>query len=194
MRCIFGSVPGKFRRGRAFVHFRFVNFFLLFNGVRHPERRVDADRSGQNIPPGDWPKKGEIIMKRFPKHALAVFASIAITGLATASSAEESAQAGAGILKMNVVANCQDGKATFKIRNLGDDWPKTSTFAIYNMRKKGKKRVRRLITKRRMRLKDGQRASFKVKTENLPTGRLGLWVKPDWYKRDFDYDAVVNCG
>lgn len=133
-------------------------------------------------------------MKRYRKHALAVFASIAITGLATASSAEESAQATAGILKMNIMVNCQDGNATFRVKNIGDAWPKTSTFAIYNMRKKGKKRLRRLISKRRMRLKDGQRASFKIKTGNLPTSRLGLWVKPGWYKRDFDYDAVVSCG
>ncbi|NQV83142.1 MAG: hypothetical protein HQ494_04910 [Rhodospirillales bacterium] len=133
-------------------------------------------------------------MKRFNKHALAVFASIAVTGLATASMAEESAQAAASLLKMNVVANCQDGSATFRIKNIGDDWPKTSTFAIYNMRKEGTKRFRKLISKRQMRLKDGQRASFKIKTENLPTGRLGLWVKPGWYARDFDYDAVVSCG
>ncbi len=133
-------------------------------------------------------------MKRYRKHALAVFASIAITGLTTASSAEKSAQAPSSILKMNIMVNCQDGNATFRVKNVGDAWPKTSTFAIYTMRKKGKKRLRRLISKRRMRLKDGQRASFKIKTGNLPNSRLGLWIKPGWYKRDFDYDAVVSCG
>ena len=133
-------------------------------------------------------------MKRYRSHALAVFASIAITGLATASSAEESAQATTSILKMNIMVNCQDGSATFQVRNVGEAWPKTSTFSIYSMRREGNKRLRRLISKRRMRLKDGQRASFRIKTENLPTGRLGMWVKPDWYKRDFDYDAVVSCG
>jgi hypothetical protein len=133
-------------------------------------------------------------MKRYRSHALAVFASIAITGLATASSAKESAQATSSILKMNIMVNCQDGSATFQVRNVGEAWPKTSTFSIYSMRREGNKRLRRLISKRRMRLKDGQRASFRIKTENLPTGRLGMWVKPGWYKRDFDYDAVVSCG
>ena len=137
-------------------------------------------------------------MKRYRKHALAVFASITLAGSATASfateSAPESAQVSPGVLNMNIAVDCQDGSAMFKIRNVGDAWPKTSTFAIYNMRKKGKKRLRRLISKRNMRLKDGQRASFRIKTENLPTSRLGLWVKPGWYQRDFDYDAVVNCG
>ncbi len=133
-------------------------------------------------------------MKRPSKYALAVFSTLALTGLATATFAEESALATAGLLKMDIMVNCQDGDAVFRIKNVGDAWPKTSTFAIYNMRKKGKKRVRKLISKRRMRLKVGQRASFKIKTNQLPSGRVGLWVKPDWYKRDFDYDATVRCS
>ncbi len=133
-------------------------------------------------------------MKRHRQYALAVFASVAITGLATATFAEESARATAGLLKMDIMVQCQDGNAVFRIRNVGDAWPKTSTFAIYNMRKEGKKRLRKLISKRRMRLKDGQRASFKIKTGKLPTGRVGLWVKPGWYQRDFDYDATVSCS
>ena len=133
-------------------------------------------------------------MKRYRSHVLAVFASIAITGLATASSAEESAQATSSIMKMNIMVNCQDGSATFQVRNVGEAWPKTSTFAIYNMRKKGNKRVRKLISNRRMRLKDGQRVSFRIKTAKLPTGRVGLWVKPGWYKREFYYDATVSCS
>jgi hypothetical protein len=133
-------------------------------------------------------------MKRYRSNVLAVFTSIVIGGIATASSAQESAQATGGILKMNIMVNCQDGSATFRVKNVGETWPKTSTFAIYSMRKDGNRRLRKLISKRRMRLKDGQRASFRIKTGNLPTGRLGLWVKPDWYNRDFDYDAVVSCG
>jgi hypothetical protein len=119
-----------------------------------------------------------------------VFSVIAITGIATAALAAESAQATAGFLKMNVSANCVDGNAFFRVKNVGEDWPKTSTFAIYNMRKKSRK----LISKRRMRLKDGQRASFKIKTAKLPTARLGLWVKPGWYKRPFIYDATIKCS
>ena len=81
--------------------------------------------------------------------------SVAIAGFVTASIADESAQATAGLLKMEIMTNCQDGNAFFRVKNAGNDWPKTSTFAIYNMRKKGNKRVRKLIAKRRMRLKDG---------------------------------------
>jgi len=114
--------------------------------------------------------------------------------MAATTYAEERAQAAASLLKMDIMVNCQDGKAVFRVKNVGNAWPKSSTFAIYNMRKKGNKRLRKLIAKRRMRLKDGQRASFKIKTETLPTGRVGLWVNPGWYEREFDYDATVSCG
>ncbi len=133
-------------------------------------------------------------MKRYHRYALAAFVSVAVTGMTATTFAEERAQAAASHLKMDIMVNCQDGNAVFRIKNVGNAWPKTSTFAIYNMRKKGKKRVRKLISKRRMRLKDGQRASFKIKTAKLPTGRVGLWVKPGWYEREFDYDATVSCN
>ncbi len=133
-------------------------------------------------------------MKRSRNCALGALVSVAIAGFVTASIAAESAQATAGLLKMEIMTNCQDGNAFFRVKNAGSDWPKTSTFAIYNLRKKGNKRVRKLIAKRRMRLKDGQRASFKIKTASLPTGRLGLWVKPSWYEREFAYDATISCG
>ncbi len=133
-------------------------------------------------------------MKRYQRYALAAFVSVAVTGITATTFAEERAQAAASHLKMDIMVNCQDGNAVFRIKNVGNAWPKTSTFAIYNMRKKGKKRVRKLISKRRMRLKGGQRASFKIKTAKLPTGRVGLWVKPGWYKREFDYDATVSCS
>ena len=129
-------------------------------------------------------------MKRSPIFALGAFSVIAITGIASAALSAESAQAPGGILKMNISANCEDGNAFFRIKTVGEDWPNTSTFAIYNMRKKSLK----LISKRRMRLKDGQRASFRIKTAKLPTGRVGLWVRTVWYKRPFVYDATIRCG
>jgi hypothetical protein len=129
-------------------------------------------------------------MKRSQKHALGAILSVTILGLSTAVYAAESAQATAGLLRMEIMSNCTGGNAFFRVRNAGEAWPKSGTFAIYHLTKKGK----RLISKRRMRLKDGQRASFKVKTAKLPSGRLGLWIKPGWYKRAFAYDATVNCS
>lgn len=129
-------------------------------------------------------------MKPTRKHVLGILASIAIFGLTTASMAAETAQASVARLKIDVSANCKDGDAYFRIRNAGEAWPKTSTFRIYNMMK-GK---RRLISKRRLRLKDGQQASFKIRTSKLPTNRIGIWVKPGWYQREFGYDATIRCG
>ncbi len=40
----------------------------------------------------------------------------------------------------------------------------------------------------------GNILNVRVKTAKLPTGRLGLWVKPGWYKRPFVYDATIRCG
>lgn len=135
-------------------------------------------------------------MKRSQKRALAVITSVALAGLASASPmsesalAAEAAQATASVLKMEIMTNCQDGNALFRVRNAGDAWPKTSTFAIYHMGKDGQT----LIAKRAMRLKNGQRASFRIKAEKYAEGRLGLYVEPGWYKRDFSYDATVSCG
>ncbi len=135
-------------------------------------------------------------MKRSQKCALAVIVSVALAGLASASPmsdsalAAESVQAAAGVLKMEIMTNCQDGNAFFRVRNAGEAWPQASTIAIYHLGKDGQT----LIAKRAMRLKDGQRASFKVKSGNYAEGRLGLYVEPGWYKRDFSYDATVSCG
>jgi hypothetical protein len=135
-------------------------------------------------------------MKYSQKHVIGAITSFALAALASAApmsdtaEAAEAAQATASVLKMEIMSNCQNGNAMFRIRNAGDAWPKTSNFAIYHMGKDGKT----LIAKRAMRLKDGQRASFKVNTEKYPDGQLGLWVEPGWYKREFAYDATVNCG
>jgi len=135
-------------------------------------------------------------MKRSQKFALAAVMSVALAGLASATPmsdsafAADSAQAVSGPLRMEIMTNCQDGSAMFRVRNAGEAWPKSSTFAIYHMGKDGQT----LVAKRAMRLKDGQRASFKVKTEKYREGQLGLHVDPGWYKREFAYDATISCG
>lgn len=129
-------------------------------------------------------------MKLSRKLALGAFASAVVISLSASTFAAESAQTAAGFLRMEIMTNCKNGNAFFRVRNAGKAWPKSSTFAIYHVGKNG----RRLIAKRRMRLKDGQRASFRVKTERFPAGQIGLWIKPGWYEREFGYDATINCG
>lgn len=129
-------------------------------------------------------------MKRSRKHALVAIASAAVVSLYGSAYAAESAQTTAGFLRMEIMTNCKNGNAFFRVRNAGEAWPKSSTFALYHVGKGGKK----LIAKRRIRLKDGQRASFRVKAGKLPDGPIGLWIQPGWYEREFAYDATVDCG
>lgn len=91
-------------------------------------------------------------------------------------------------IRLRVIAECTDGAATFKVINIGGRWPRDGTFTIYTL--DGKKR----LSKRRLSLARGQRASFKFKTRKTGEMVLGLWVDPSWYSRDFRYDAMVVCG
>ncbi|MFQ5765507.1 MAG: hypothetical protein ACE5GT_11300 [Rhodospirillales bacterium] len=129
-------------------------------------------------------------MKLSRKLALGAFASATIISLSASAFAEESAQTAAGFLRMEIMTNCKNGNAFFRVRNAGEAWPKSSTFAIYHVGKNGRK----LIAKRRMRLKDGQRASFRIKAGRFPSGQIGLWIKPGWYEREFGYDATISCS
>ncbi len=69
-------------------------------------------------------------MKRYHRYALAAFVSIAVTATTATTFAEERAQAAASHLKMDIMVNCRDGNAVFRVKNVGNAWPKTSTFAI----------------------------------------------------------------
>jgi hypothetical protein len=92
-------------------------------------------------------------------------------------------------LRLEVQTACLDGNTTFKVKNAGAAWPKTSTFAIYRIAAgKGQ-----MISKRRMRLAPGQQASFRVKASRNPTGKLGIFVRPGWYQRKANYDAIKVC-
>ncbi|MCH7551159.1 MAG: hypothetical protein IIA35_05600 [Proteobacteria bacterium] len=91
-------------------------------------------------------------------------------------------------IRLRVIAECTDGAAVFKVINIGGRWPRTGTFTIYTL--DGQK----WLSKRRLRLARGQRASFKFKSRKTGEMVLGLWVDPSWYSRDFRYDAKVICG
>lgn len=116
----------------------------------------------------------------------------ALADFATAAGGPLS-NAGAGTdagteLQLKVDTACKDGTAMFKVVNVGGRWPKAGIFAVYAI--DGKK----LISVRSMLLTGGQKATFKVKDLNDGETILGLWVEPDWYDRDFRYDAKVICG
>jgi len=92
-------------------------------------------------------------------------------------------------IKLEMSSSCSDGVSRFKITNRGPDWPKASAFSIFRI--EGAERYP--VSVRRMRLKGGQTASFTVKKSRNPSGNLGLFVDPGWYKRAFVFDASLTC-
>lgn len=99
----------------------------------------------------------------------------------------EMAQAATGVLRLEIMTQCDQGTTVFRVRNSGPRWPKLGTFSVVRINDN------KVLSKRRFRLGEGQRASFKVKKSNQDQGELGLFVNPGWYKRDFSYDAMVSC-
>ena len=115
---------------------------------------------------------------------------LAVLVFSQTADATETAQAATSALKLQIDTDCKAGDATFKVQNTGDPWPKSSTFSIYRILGEGKGHV---ISKRRMRLNSGQRASFRIKASKNTTGRLGISIDPSWYHRDRRLDAKLEC-
>jgi len=110
-----------------------------------------------------------------------------------ASAATDVAQAGDAatppeFLRLEVTSACTDKGAVFKIINRGGKWPRMGHLRLYYADIKSE------IGERRLRLAPGQKVSFVVK-KSVSKGRpVGVWVEPEWYKREFEFDARTNCG
>jgi hypothetical protein len=89
-------------------------------------------------------------------------------------------------VRVRVTAACEEGSTLFQVFNEGEAWPQPGKIAIYRTDD------RVLVSQRSMRMGNGQRASFKVKS---PGGNieLGLSVEPTWYARPLAYDAKISC-
>jgi len=103
-------------------------------------------------------------------------------------SLSRSAQAAPAPVALNISTSCRNGETVFTTENRGGDWPASGQFQIYRIGTDAQ-----VVSSRRMRLKKGQKASFKVAASKSPTGQLGLFVKPSWYERPFAYDATATC-
>ena len=90
-------------------------------------------------------------------------------------------------LKVKIEALCNKGAAVFKVRNVGERWPKAGRFEVYSIEDKS------LIVQRKFRLAAGQKATFRVKNVADEYGAVGLWIEPSWFSRQFKYDATVAC-
>lgn len=90
-------------------------------------------------------------------------------------------------LQLEITSNCTDKGAVFKIYNRGTKWPRTGFLRLYHADSKTP------FGERRLRLGQRQRVSFVVKDEAMKGHPVAVWVDPEWYKREFGYDANVSC-
>lgn len=123
--------------------------------------------------------------------ALSVAGALATPFFAQAADPISQAQIAATppvFLQLEITSACTDKGAIFKIINRGGKWPRTGFLRLYHADSKS------MIGERRMRLAPGQKVSFVVK-DKITKGRpVAVWVEPEWYKRDFEFDASVSCG
>ncbi|MBL4691977.1 MAG: hypothetical protein JKY92_01430 [Magnetovibrio sp.] len=92
------------------------------------------------------------------------------------------------VLQLDIKSTCTKKGAEFKISNKGGKWPQTAILRLYTTHDKS------LISQRRMRLALGQKVTLVVKRGRMHGQSVGVWVDPHWYKRDFKFDAMVNCN
>jgi len=99
----------------------------------------------------------------------------------------EIAAAPPALLRLEINSSCGENGAVFKVTNRGGKWPRTGFLKIFYADDKS------LIGQRRLRLADNQRVSFVVKDKIMSGRPVAVWVEPQWYKRDFEFDASMNC-
>jgi hypothetical protein len=91
-------------------------------------------------------------------------------------------------LELQVSTKCTKSGIVFQITNLGERWPKLASINIYQVKSK------KVVSKRRMKLKNSQQVTFKVPPKKAPKGtEVGIWIEPTWTKRPFKYDAKQTC-
>ncbi len=115
-------------------------------------------------------------------------ATVAVCAIGLASPAVFAQQIAQGAtVDVDIVTTCEEGNAVFKVVNKGFEWPTVAKFSVYRV--KGNT----LVSQRRMRLTSSQQASFRVKAGGPEQVELGIFIEPEWYAREFKFDAKVSC-
>ncbi|MGB0671145.1 MAG: hypothetical protein ACPGNT_06575 [Rhodospirillales bacterium] len=96
----------------------------------------------------------------------------------------------AGAFGMEAEGFCNDGLATFKVRNPGETWGKAATFRIVRAA------TGETVAVRRFRLQAGQRAALRLKDEGRhDLYRLVVETLPSLESQPRSlHEASVNCG
>jgi hypothetical protein len=82
---------------------------------------------------------------------------------------------------------CYEGAAIFKITNVGDSLPFAYSFKIVRLNSNS------VVSARRLKLIEGQNATFKVKNADKIPSDIGLRIDAKDYGRDGDIHALVRC-
>jgi len=90
-------------------------------------------------------------------------------------------------LQMEITSTCTDKGSLFRIVNRGQKWPRNGVLHIYFADDKTP------MTDRRIRLAPNQKVSFVIDRKKSQGRPVGMWVEPEWYNRDFAYDAKTSC-
>jgi len=111
----------------------------------------------------------------------------------SAGSAQETSQAEIAaappvFLQLEITSACTEDGAVFKVVNRGEKWPQMGYLRLYLADSKS------LLGERRLRLAPGQKVSFVVKRKVMDGHPVAVWVEPEWYQREMEYDASIKCN
>jgi len=123
--------------------------------------------------------------------ALSALASVSVASVAGAQTRDQVAQKPPApvYLQLEITSTCTDRGALFKVINRGTKWPRMGTLRLYGGAGKNTE-----IGMRRLRLASGQKVSFMVKNKVMNGAPVAIWVDPEWYQREMEYDASIRCG
>lgn len=91
-------------------------------------------------------------------------------------------------IKIDVTVTCEDGHTVFKIANMGKRWEDQAAIRIYDIESE------LVIAQRSVKLAKNQTMNYKISNSKIGGSGAGLWVKPNWFERNFAYDAIGKCG
>ncbi|MDH5773130.1 MAG: hypothetical protein OEY84_08345 [Rhodospirillaceae bacterium] len=90
-------------------------------------------------------------------------------------------------LQLEITSTCTEKGSLFRIINRGQKWPRNGVLHVYFADDQSS------MTERRIRLAPNQKVSFVIDNKKSGGRPVGMWIEPEWYKRDFVYDAKTSC-
>lgn len=134
------------------------------------------------------------MIKNFTTYVFGVCVAVvlSVSPLRSGSAVEASSMQVAAVppvyLQLEITSACTEEGAIFKVVNRGGKWPQSGYLRLYHADDKS------LLGERKLRLAPGQKVSFNVKKEVMAGHPLAIWVEPEWYEREMEYDASINCN